>query len=257
VSHCLFCYFFFFLAAAFFGAGAGAFAIAGCAATGLSVFLVANFIQTPFLTLCFLEAAFLVATAFFAGAAFFRDTAVFLAAAFFGTAAFFTGAFFVTLFLVPAFLTTTFLVVAFSSARQPPASIRGRRMGSPLSWNFRLRLMHSVAECTAGAVCPPLRCGALCRIFTGNARGIKRNVMLRRNFCGAWDDRGRQLDSGAGVTPPRPASDRPGSGSVLRIYLLQPRMRPHPAVGVCLVILSQICAAGRPAPANCYALPKR
>lgn len=85
-------YLFFFLAAAFFGAGAGAFATAGCAATGLSVFLVANFIQTPFLTFCFSEAAFLVATAFFAGAAFFRDTAVILAAACFGTAAFFTGA---------------------------------------------------------------------------------------------------------------------------------------------------------------------
>ena len=67
MSHRLFGYFFFFLAAAFFGAGAGAFAIAGCAATGLSVFLVANFIRTPFLTLCFFEAAFLVATAFSRG----------------------------------------------------------------------------------------------------------------------------------------------------------------------------------------------
>lgn len=113
MSHRLSGYFFFFLAAAFFGAGAGAFAIAGCAATGLSVFLVANFIQTPFLTLCFFEAAFLVATAFFAGAALFRDPAVLLAAACSGTAAFFTGAFIVTFFLMPAFLTTAFPVVVY------------------------------------------------------------------------------------------------------------------------------------------------
>lgn len=162
-----------------------------------------------------------------------------------------------TLFLVPTFLTTTLLVVVLASARQPSASIRGRRMGSPLSWNFRLRPMQSVAECTAGAVFLPLRCGALCRIFTGNARRIKRNVMLRWNFCEAWDDRGRQSNSGAGARPPGAASDRPGSGSVVRIYLLQPRMTHHPAVGVCLVIQSQICAAGHSAPANCYARPKR
>src|ERR1039458_10542568 len=38
---------------------------------------------------------------------------------------------------------------------------------------------------------------ALCGIFTGNARRIKRNVMLRRNFSSARDDRGWQSDSGA------------------------------------------------------------